>query len=301
MILHILVCTHHCTIVFPVPRHDHHYHQHRTQHDHHYNHYHSWPCRFKAILVQHSPLSLQVLVMPINECPSFCLARSSACFGISLIHLCVIVVICETMSGKDHGTCPKMVGHLLSLHMYGWIPCAGMMILALLLTFCDGDCDPCADIMFNVAWAFLVLVYIAWWLAAVALFTVVLILMLIYSVIIIGAFIVAPVWLYGSWRRDKTMSDSEYWRLVLRISAVERDLGELMGQQDSAGVSEEQRLEPRISTVERDRDFRELIRDQIREFFLDCNLTRDACRQQRPHAHARCRPDTIGAPDLGMC
>ena len=127
--------------------------------------------------------------MPINECPSFCLARSAACFGISLIHLCVIVVICETMSGKDHGTCPEMVGHLLSLHMYGWIPCAVMMILALLLTFGDRDCDPCADIMFNVAWAFLVLVYIAWWFAAVALFTVVLILMLIYSVIIIGAFI----------------------------------------------------------------------------------------------------------------
>ena len=78
------------------------------------------------------------------------------------------------------------------------------MILALLLTFCDGDCDPCADIMFNVAWAFLVLVY-TWWLAAIALFAwhgfgikddcggapvfVVLILMLIYSVIIIGAFI----------------------------------------------------------------------------------------------------------------
>ena len=221
--------------------------------------------------------------MPIDQCANFCLARSAACFGISLIHLCVIVVICETMSGKHHGTCPKMVGHLLSLHMYGWIPCAGMRILALLLVFGDRDCDPCADIMFNVAWAFLVLVYIAWWLAAIALFAwhgfgikddcggapvfVVLILMLIYSVIIIGAFIVAPVWLYGSWRRDKTMSDSEYWRLVLRISAVERDLGELMGQQDSAGVSEEQRLEPRISTVERDRDFRELIRVQIRQFF----------------------------------
>ena len=108
IIWHILVCIHHCTIVFPVPRHDHHYHQHSTQHDHHYNHYHSWPCRFKAILVQNSPLSLQVLVIPIDQCP------------------------------------------------------------------------------------------------------------------------------------------------------------------------------------------------KIREFFLDCNLTRDACRQQRPHAHARCRPDTIGAPDLGM-
>ena len=109
-----------------------------------------------------------------------------------------------------NGTCPKMVGHLLSLHMYGWIPCAGMRILALLLVFGDRDCDPCADIMFNVAWAFLVLVYIAWWLAAVVLFTwhgcdikddcgrvpvfVVLISMLIYSVIIIGAFHRAAVW-----------------------------------------------------------------------------------------------------------